>query len=169
MSDIIKAYKWTADLRPIYGTGEYAPVGEWQPQDQTPVPCESGYHACTAAQVPQWCGTELWTVELRGPVVDAGDKLCATNLRLVRKLKWTREDMVAYAQACAERAASYAARYAASAASAASAAASAADAADAASYAARYAASAASYAARYAAERQWQKEWIEARIGEKLT
>jgi hypothetical protein len=119
--------------------------------------CRVGYHVCTRKQVPHWRGTELWEVEVRGEHLGENDKECWSEMRFVRKLKWTRKDMEECAwqdavAADAADAANAAARWAA------------ADAADAANAAARWAA--ASCAA--AAERARQLAWIEARIGERL-
>ena len=173
-------YKWLvrdAEGRPIpiYGTGQYPPPGEWTPDAVgTLEPCSNGWHVCSAAQVPYWCGAELWEVEVAGDVVRTDDKIVARRMRFVRQLRWTTADMVAYAEASAAhaeeharaaraasyaRAARYSARYSACAASYARAA----------RYSARDAARAASYA-RDASDEElaWQRKWIEARIGETL-
>lgn len=183
----MRYYKWMADGKPIYGRGTYAPPGEWQPRIEGELmPCKNGYHILTAEQVPYWCGTELIEVKVRGVEVTQEDKCVCRTWREVKRYRWSRDDMVAYAQWCASRTKKYAAANAAAAAEAAAAAAArdaaaarAADAAasaaafavDAAACSAFHAASSARNAARAAAEvdeRAAQRMWIEERIGKKL-
>ena len=159
----MKYYKWTADNKPICGIGKYElpkgkRKGKWMEVEGELVMCENGFHACTREQLPYFCGTELWEVELDG-VLDKPDarKVCARRMRFVRKLNWSRKDMEDYAQNCADQAtlcATVAARNAARAARNAA-------------WAATWTALDAAWAARDAA-RERQVKWIEERVGEKL-
>ena len=60
--------------------------GKWMPPVDV-LPCRSGYHVCRADQLVQWLGGEhhiVWAVEVRGAVVDAGDKVVVSEARLIR-------------------------------------------------------------------------------------
>ncbi len=182
----MRYYKWMADEKPVYGSGVYATPGEWQPRIEGELmPCKNGYHILTAEQVPRWCGTELIEVKVRGVEVTQEDKCVCRTWREVKRYRWSRDDMVAYAQWCASRTKKYAAANAAAAARSArnaaaaraynhaadAAASAAAFAVDAAACSAFHAARSARNAARAAAEvdeRAAQRMWIEERIGKKL-
>jgi hypothetical protein len=70
-------------------------------------------HACGVAQLPQWLGDQIWTIELGGDVVDAGPALVASRGRLLGQLTaWDRTARVAFSLACARRAARFAERVA---------------------------------------------------------
>jgi hypothetical protein len=119
------------------------------------VECEHGWHACSEEQLYYWFNFRVMEVEADS-WVEFGDK-CATTQE-VHILREGTLDIVAFAQACAERAQGYAAVSAA--AYAVSAAAYAADAASAA-YTAAYATDAAAYAtdaAAYAAAKDAAKD-----------
>ena len=171
-------YKWLAAEGPVYGVGGYARPGEWQPRMEGPlVVCRHGYHILTAEQVSLWCGDALIEVEPQAVEISESEKCVCRTWREVRRFRWTRKDMVAYAQACAERASKHAAAARAAAArataatataAAAVAAADAAGAARAATAADAAAAAAAVAAADVADECGWQRAWIEDRIGERL-
>jgi hypothetical protein len=94
-------YKWTAGERAIYAIHFYNQTGAWQEVEGLLNPCRNGYHACTAEQVPGFCGVELWEVEIGGDIVALDDKVVAKRMRFVRRLRWERADAVAYAQWCA--------------------------------------------------------------------
>jgi hypothetical protein len=175
----MKYFKWLANSGPIYGTGTYDLSGAWQQVEGPLSVCFNGYHVCTAKQLPLWAGTELWEVEIQGDRIGDEDKICAREIRFVRKLNWDREKMIRLAWCCAFEAASDAAdgvaiarhaRYAASIASHArnAAAAIARNARNAAACANdRHAAAAAGYAAA-AADNARVMSWIEAGCGESL-
>ena len=156
-------YKWLAADGPVYGEGTYDLSGAWQPRiDGKLTACEHGYHVLTAEQVAYWRGDGLIEIEPKDIEIEQHDKCVCRTWRLVRRLKWTRQDMLDCTQADAA-AASYAAATAANARCA-----------DADAAYAAYAANArcvdadaAAAAAR--ADRARQRAWIEARIGEKFT
>ena len=103
-------YKWMADGKPIYAAGSYAPPGEWQPRIEGELTaCRRGYHILTWEQVPYWCGTELIEVEAQDVEIERDDKCVCRTWREVKRYRWSRDDMVAYAQWCASRAKKYAA------------------------------------------------------------
>ena len=59
--------------------------GKWMPPVDV-LPCQSGYHVCRADQIVQWLGGEphiVWAVEVRGAVVDDGDKVVVSEARLI--------------------------------------------------------------------------------------
>ena len=61
-------------------------VGEWT-AEESPVLCESGWHAMREKDVlthlPRELGAELWVVEARGRIMRGNDKLAAPSMRLV--------------------------------------------------------------------------------------
>ena len=64
-------------------------VGEWT-AEESPVLCESGWHAMREKDVlthlPRELGAELWVVEARGRIMRGNDKLVAPSMRLVECL-----------------------------------------------------------------------------------
>ena len=92
------------------GSGEWhlprgSRPGKWMPKVATLEPCQSGYHVCRLDQLVPWLGPAVFEVEVRGPMVDHGDKLVVGEARLVRRcVAW--DDRVArlFAADCAERA-----------------------------------------------------------------
>ena len=90
------------------GSGEwYAPKasrpGKWMPAVE-PVPCRSGYHIVAANQILGWSGTDLWRVEVRGELVDHGDKWVAESARLVSRVEgWTPGNVALFGVVCAAR------------------------------------------------------------------
>ena len=137
-----KYYKWLANDKPVYGTGNYNLAGGWQSCIEGELKaCVNGYHVMTADQVSSWCGDGLIEIEPQDIEIAQDDKCVCRSWRMVRRLKWTRADMVDYAKWCAGRAKGYV------------------DAADAA---------AARCADARKSERAAQREWIETKIGEKL-
>ncbi len=104
------AIKWlNTDRTPCNGgTGRWHPPagkrpGKWMPPVVRVVPCQSGYHACTPAQALEWCGPSAWLVEVRGDIIDHGDKLVAAQARLIRRLNWDDRTARLFAADCAER------------------------------------------------------------------
>jgi hypothetical protein len=77
-------------------------LGKWMPR--VPVdPCRSGYHVCAAKHLFSWLGPAIWVVEVRGEVVDAGDKLVAEQARLVARTPWDERRARLFAADCAAR------------------------------------------------------------------
>ena len=102
-------YKWMADGKPVYGTGEYATPGEWQTRIKRELqPCRRGYHILTAEQVPYWCGTDLIEVEAQDVEITQEYKCVCRTWREIKRYRWTRDDMVEYARWCAGRATAHA-------------------------------------------------------------
>jgi hypothetical protein len=65
----------------------------------------NGVHACTVAQLPQWLGGEMWTIELGGEIVETEPALLAARGRLLARVaEWDHDAHVAFGQACAARA-----------------------------------------------------------------
>ena len=89
-------YKWlTADNRTaVQGTPWPEAVGEWT-KPETPVLCESGWHAMYERDVlthlPARAGAKLWRVEVRGEIVEGDDKIAAESMRLLYCLGETTE------------------------------------------------------------------------------
>ena len=81
-------YKWlTADSRTAVQNVPWPEaVGEWT-KPETPVLCESGWHAMYERDVlthlPDDTGAKLWRVEVRGAIVKGGDKIAAESMRLL--------------------------------------------------------------------------------------
>lgn len=86
------------------GSGWWPEPGVWTAA-RDPVPCESGWHVCTPAQMVGWLPStdrDLWLAEVNGAVVDDGDKLVAERARLVRRLDWCDRTARLFAADCAE-------------------------------------------------------------------
>ncbi len=81
-------YKWlTADSHTAVQRKPWpVAVGEWT-KPETPVLCESGWHAMyekdVLAHLPVGAGAKLWRVEVRGAVVESDDKIAAESMRLI--------------------------------------------------------------------------------------
>jgi hypothetical protein len=105
----LRAYKVLSDGRSSF-TGSAWPLpaidrpGGWV-RAQTPLGlCRSGIHACTADQLPQWLGAEIWEVELAGEVLHEEPAIVAERARLVRKIDaWDEHARVQFAEACLAR------------------------------------------------------------------
>ena len=85
-------------------------VGVWPYRKWTepiwPVPCEQGWHVCTPVQALNWLPStvnHVWLVEIRGEIVDAGDKTVAESARLIRRLNWSDYTARMFAADCAEK------------------------------------------------------------------
>ena len=90
-------YKWlTADGRTaVQNTPWPEAVGEWT-KPETPVLCESGWHAMYEKDVlthlPAGIGAQLWRVEVSGAIVRGSDKIAATSMRLLYCLGETTDE-----------------------------------------------------------------------------
>lgn len=91
------------------GTGSWhRPSGErpgkWMPLVKDPVPCERGYHLCRDLRdALRWLGPELWVAEGRGAMVEADDKVCVAQARLLRRVEtWNERTARLFAADCAE-------------------------------------------------------------------
>lgn len=105
----MRAYKFTADDAVSVFTRFPWPVpargnpGAWVDAATTAKVCETGVHACRAADLPYWLGRELWEVELGGDVVEAPYKLVASRGRLLRRVAGWPELERPFAEDCAAR------------------------------------------------------------------
>ena len=63
--------------------GTWTP-GEWMPKIERLELCNSGYHVVTIAHLPEWFGPAIYEVEVRGEHLDAEDKSCWQEARLLR-------------------------------------------------------------------------------------
>ena len=150
----------------------YAPEGKrpgkWMPAIPNPVPCERGYHVVTADHLLDWAGTDLWRVEVRGEVIDDGDKHVVGQARLLSRVEgWTPTNVRLFAAVCAAevlhlfesvRPGDDRPRKAVEVGAAGAAARDAARAAEAAARAARAAAGDAAWAARAAGDAAWERQ-----------
>jgi hypothetical protein len=79
--------------------------GAWVESREPPALCQSGVHACTVAQLPQWLGDELWRIELGGEILTTEPALVAARGRLLERVsEWDDPARLAFAEACARRA-----------------------------------------------------------------
>ena len=85
-------YKWMLErdghlVTEVRRTPWHAVVGEWTVKE-TPVLCESGFHAMEEKDVlrhlPEEIGAQLWEVEVRGRRLHGDDNFVAPQMRLVR-------------------------------------------------------------------------------------
>jgi len=78
--------------------------GEWMPKldaDRLEL-CVYGYHYVTLEHLPQWIGTAIWTVEIRGQHIDGDDKSVTQQARLLVRQNWDERIARLYAADCAE-------------------------------------------------------------------
>jgi hypothetical protein len=113
----MRAFKVLRDGRSEF-TGSRWPLpaggqpGDWIDADGPLELCVRGIHTCTADQLPQWLGDEIWEVELGGEILPAEPAVLSSRARLLRRLEdWDAEAQLSFAQACAERARRIVGRY----------------------------------------------------------
>ena len=74
-----------------YDFSEYLPKenesGAWLPTVETLSICESGYHCFEPKDILSWINAELWEVEVGGDVLKEDEKLCAQQMRFIRKIE----------------------------------------------------------------------------------
>ena len=76
--------------------------GKWMPAMSPVVPCKRGYHVVTQDHLLAWSGTDLWRVEVRGELIDHGDKWVAEQARLISRVEgWTPTNLRLFAAVCA--------------------------------------------------------------------
>ena len=63
--------------------GTWTP-GEWMPKIERLELCDSGYHVVSIEQLAQWLGPAIFDVQVRGEHLDAEDKSCWQEARLLR-------------------------------------------------------------------------------------
>ena len=104
------AYKVLVDGRSPFTRWAWPSVacdgpGDWVKVDGPLKPCVNGIHACTTAHLPTWLGSELWSVELDGEILEVEDVVLASRARLLEPVTgWDRPTQIAFAEACWERA-----------------------------------------------------------------
>src|SRR5574342_18448 len=78
--------------------------GEWMPAIEGDlIPCERGYHACTAAQLIEWLGPRIFELEYEGELVESDNKAVMRRARLLRELTtWNETTARLFAADCAE-------------------------------------------------------------------
>jgi len=77
--------------------------GEWMPWIENLELCVSGYHVLRKQNLLFWPAETLWTIETRGSVVVARDKLVVNQARLLMLvLTWNKEIARLFACDCAE-------------------------------------------------------------------
>jgi hypothetical protein len=113
----VRAYKVLREGRSEF-TGWRWPLpsgeqpGEWVRATGPLELCVRGIHACTADQLPQWLGSEIWEVELGGEIVPQGPAVLASQARLLQRLeRWDADAQSRFALDCAQRARAVIARY----------------------------------------------------------
>ena len=80
--------------------------GRWMPHVKGKlVECRHGYHVLKADQLSTWIAADaLFEVEVKGKVVDFGDKCACHQARLVRRVEtWNEMNLRLFAADCAER------------------------------------------------------------------
>jgi hypothetical protein len=85
------------------GSGTWPPVGEWtKPIRGALVPCERGWHVCSAPQLIEWLSSEVYEVEYDGEIVADTNKFVVRHARLTRQLVWNDTAALLFAADCAE-------------------------------------------------------------------
>ena len=85
------------------GSGRWT-RGRWRSVRGELVACRHGLHVVTVAQLPAWLGPAIWRVEVRGELIDAGDKMVARRARITERVAaWDERTARLFAADCAER------------------------------------------------------------------
>lgn len=67
--------------------------------------CRSGIHACRRVDLPYWLASELYEIELDGPVEALAVKIVASRGRLIRRIDaWNEDTRAEYSRMCVARA-----------------------------------------------------------------
>jgi hypothetical protein len=113
----LRAYKVLSGGRSSF-TGSAWPLpaadqpGAWVHATRPLGLCRRGIHACTADQLPQWLGAEIWEIELAGEVLYEEPAVVAEKGRLVHKIgAWDEHAHVQFADTCLTRAREITAAY----------------------------------------------------------
>ena len=79
--------------------------GKWMPKIEGELAaCENGYHVLRDTDLIHWLGPVLWEVEIKGELVESGDKCITRQARLIRKVDtWNERSQRLFACWCAER------------------------------------------------------------------
>lgn len=154
-------YKALDGLKSCHGGFAAWEPGRWMPWVKEVIPCKQGYHVCDGEeQLLLWMTSDIWTAEVKGEVVNLGDKVFVHQVRIVEKTAWNTDSAIKFAQDCANHVKHIDSYYSIRAAILADYATCSAtrDAVDTVAYAAAAAADAGDTAATRAAERRWQAE-----------
>ena len=78
--------------------------GKWLPKVEELIICHSGYHACKDADIIGHLNSKIYKVEIRGKIVEDGDKLTTQQIRFVQYCNnWNEKTARLFACDCAER------------------------------------------------------------------
>ena len=78
--------------------------GKWLPKVEELIICHSGYHACKDADIIGSLNSKIYEVEIRGKIVEDGDKLTTQQIRFVQYCNnWNEKTARLFACDCAER------------------------------------------------------------------
>ena len=89
-------------LPTLNADGTWTP-GEWREVDGPLDPCRRGLHLATRKTLLDWIGPAIWAAEVEGETIDAGDKVVARKVRLVRGFpQWNEQSARIFAVECAE-------------------------------------------------------------------
>ena len=75
--------------------------GQWTPLITDMVPCERGYHVCQDAHLLEWLGPRIYACEIRGQIIDHGDKIVSGQVRLTCPTPWDEVSARLFAVECA--------------------------------------------------------------------
>ena len=90
---IMKYYKaLTGDNGGPYSNFDFTPYlphdgkpGKWLPKAETLEMCHIGWHCADEMHIIDWLRPNIYEVEIRGRKIDEGDKICASQMRVLRK------------------------------------------------------------------------------------
>jgi len=78
--------------------------GKWLPKVEELIICKSGYHACKDADIIGSLNSKIYEIEIRGKIVEDGDKLTTQQIRFVQYCNnWNEKTARLFACDCAER------------------------------------------------------------------
>ena len=87
----------------IYSLPDGRKPGEWMPPIADISLCCRGYHAAEIKHLLNWRGSVLCKAEVRGAVIEADDKLVASEIRLISVVKgWNEKNLRLFAADCAD-------------------------------------------------------------------
>ena len=79
--------------------------GTWLPEVERLELCESGYHACTANHLLDWCDAQLWEIEYKHEPEHHDDKVNGSCIRFMRKVDtWNYRTVRLFSVWCAREA-----------------------------------------------------------------
>ena len=75
--------------------------GAWTPLITDLAPCARGYHVCRDEHLPHWLRPRIYACEVRGEIIDHGDKVVAGQIRLTCQTPWDEMSARLFAIECA--------------------------------------------------------------------